>query len=204
MRASRHCTFCWVRPWGGWRSPELCAFCRGRTWRWPEFTPPFTHWCPCPLWPAAALSPPPLSFKYNQTKQRTKPYQTKEKKGMLRLNDKAVFHCFLIMGMRVFIDCYWIRKWSRTRFRQVLRGSLAEPEWSKLYAGVHAGDPIAQRVHAGKFGVGVSHVFQSSFAALQFLLKWGALRSADFDEVVFGVLSLLQHCSDCAFDVAHK
>ena len=72
------------------------------------------------------------------------------------------------------------------------------------YAGVDAGDPIAERVHAGEFWVCVGHVFECGFAALQFLLERSALGPADFDEVFFGVLSLQQHRLHCPFHLAHQ
>ena len=47
----------------------------------------------------------------------------------------------------------------------------------------------------------MSHIFKGSLASLKLLLQGRALRSADFDEVVLGVLSLLNHGANGASDV---
>lgn len=50
----------------------------------------------------------------------------------------------------------------------------------------------------------MSHIFKGCLASLQFLLEGCAFRSADFDEVVFGVLSFFKHGADGASNFAHS
>lgn len=81
---------------------------------------------------------------------------------------------------------------------------MAAPTSETSYAGVNAGYPVAERVHAGEFGVSVSHVLEGHFAALKFLLEGSALRPADLDQVVLGILALLQHSTDSSLDFTHQ
>ena len=65
-----------------------------------------------------------------------------------------------------------------------------------LDTSINTGDPISEGVHAGKFGIGVGHIFKSSLAPLQLLLVGSALGPAHFDEVIFGILSLFEHSTN--------
>lgn len=69
-----------------------------------------------------------------------------------------------------------------------------------MYASVNASDPIAHGVHAGEFGVGMSHGFEFGLTSLESFLFGGAGGSADFEEELFGVLSVLDHGSDFSLD----
>lgn len=62
-----------------------------------------------------------------------------------------------------------------------------------MYAAVDAGDPVAEGVHAGEFGVGVSHVLEGDFAAVQFVGLGLALGAADFEQIFLRVLPFVQH-----------
>ena len=62
-----------------------------------------------------------------------------------------------------------------------------------MYAAVDAGDPITKGVHAGELGIGVSHILEGDFAAMEFVGLGLALGAADFEQIFLWVLPFVQH-----------
>lgn len=50
----------------------------------------------------------------------------------------------------------------------------------------------------------MGHILERGFAALQLLLERSALRPADLDEVILGILALLKHRLDCSSHFSHQ
>jgi hypothetical protein len=62
-----------------------------------------------------------------------------------------------------------------------------------LHAGLNTGHVVSHGVHASLGGVDLDDVLKLSLASLELVLPEFALRLAVFDQLVFWVLSLLEH-----------
>ena len=91
-----------------------------------------------------------------------------------------------------------IKRAAHISFPTAKRGSLVHLNGERSTQ-ESTGDLVPQRIHAGQFGICMGHFFEGLFAMLKFLLNGSALRSADLNEVVFGVLAFLDYSPYVSF-----
>lgn len=70
---------------------------------------------------------------------------------------------------------------------------------NRLHAGLDAGHVVSHGVHASLGGVDLDNVLKLSLASLELLLPELALGLAILDQLILGVLSLLEHLLHIAY-----